>query len=135
MKKIQLKKVNKLLIAFFVIIISLNFFFLDQLIRFITYKLHDDLQQIILYFYGIILVLSCVFAGHYNFTTNTTKAMYFMYFVFGFALSDFFAVLAYYFNINLLYVPATSFYFFAFFFIIRYAIHDYKEEEQVLLNP
>jgi len=128
LKKVQLRKVNKLLIAFFVVIISLNFFFLDQLFRFIAYRLHDDMQQVILYFYGIVLILSCVFAGNYHFTSNTTKSMFYMYFVFGFALSDFFAVLAYYLNFDLLYIPEISFYLFAYFFIIRYAIHDYEEE-------
>ncbi|WP_452228948.1 MULTISPECIES: hypothetical protein [unclassified Lacinutrix] len=128
LKRLQLKKVNKFLIAFFVVIIFLNFFFLDQLLTFITYKLHDGLQQIILYFYGIVLILACVFAGNYNFTANTTKAMYYMSFVFGFALSDFFMVLAYYFNINLLFIPGISFYLFALFFMVRYAIDDYSEE-------
>lgn len=132
LRRIQLKKVNKLLVVFFVAIIALNFFFLDQLFSFIAYKLHDGLQQIILYFYGVVLIFACVFAAHYNFTANTTKALYYMYFVFGFALSDFFKALAYYFDVNLLYIPGICFNLFAFFILVRYAIHDYKEEYVIL---
>ena len=105
----------------------MNFFFLDQLFSFIAYKLHDDFQLFILYLYGVVLILACVFAGHYYFTSYTTNAMYYMYYVFGFALSDFFTVLAYYFDINLLFIPGILFYLFAFFFMVRYAIQDFKE--------
>jgi len=132
LKKVQFKKVNKFVVVFFGILISLNLFFLDQLIHLITYKLQDGLLQIILYLYGVVTILACVFAGNYNFTTNTTKSMYYMYFVFGFVLSDFFAVLAYYFEIKMLYLPEICFYLFAFFFMVRYAIQDYKEAKVIL---
>ena len=125
----HLKKVNNYFLVLILILITLNVFGLYQLIDAIAYKLHDGLQEVILYLYGLVIVSLCVFTANYNFSVNTKQSMYFMYFVFGFAFSDFCAVLAYYYNFQQLYYLDRFTYIFALFIMVKYAVKDFKKEE------
>ncbi len=133
-KRVQLKKINKYLLAFFAILILLNSYALYEVLKSLEYRFYDSLQQIIFYTHGIVIIALCAVAANYNFVYNTNKSMYFMYFSFAFAFSNLTAFLAYYYDTSIFFVLSRFLYVFAFFFVVNYVTVAHEKDEVIPLE-
>jgi len=113
-------RINAILIVFHAFFVLLYFYGFYQIMNNIEAKLDDYFQRIILYLYGTTIITVCAFATNYK--KGITKSMYFIFFVFAFSFSDFFAVLAYYFDIHPLYYIDRTIYICALFFMVHYTL-------------
>lgn len=131
-KRVQMKNLNKSIVSFFIILILVNVYKLHNIIYTIEYVLLDQVQETLLYIYGMALICMCTLSVNYNFKDNTKKSMYFLLAAFSFVLSDLFAFTGYYHKIYSVYYIDRLFYILALYFIVRYTFQLSQKEEKSL---
>ena len=119
-KKVEIGKFNYRLIIIYMLLIIINFYGWYLIFDSIYYLLDDDFQKLIIFAYGTTIITTCVVAANYNYKYGLGRSIYFAFFVFAFAISDFCAVLAYYFKFDMLYNLDRPIYLFALCFIVLY---------------
>lgn len=127
-------KIGKKNALFYSILAVVCCFCLFLILNSIHHKLHDVFNTFLLFIYGITLITVCVLAASYNSKFGIMRSTYFVFFVFAFSLSDFCAVLAYYFDFYALFFLNRTIYIFALFFVINYVLTKPEIKENYLVE-
>ena len=132
--KLNFKNLNKLSIFIFLVIVILNVYSIYEILKFVDYDMHDKFQELLLYLYGIVIIILGIVAANYNFSNNLTRSMLFMYAVFSFLLSDISGFLAYYLNLDIFFYPDRVFYLIGLSILVYYSIYTETHPNEMELE-
>jgi len=130
--RIKIKKVRKPVMLAFGLILILNFALVYEIVINNNINTNDNFELVLLFLYGVIIVGMCTAALNYNFSNNTNRSLYFLYFIFALVLSDTTWYIAYYMSFKIAFQIDILFYLIAMLFMVRYALVQDQEKTQLL---
>ncbi|WP_299778683.1 hypothetical protein [uncultured Formosa sp.] len=99
-----------------------------ELIDIMSLTFKDMVHRYLYFSYSLILLGLLILVGNYNFRYNSTQSTSCMYFTFSFVISDLFAFISYYLEIDAFYYPTRIFYILGLAALTAYAVLPFQRE-------
>ena len=129
-KKLKISKSTPLIILLVIILIALNVFNVYYLSDIIRAGLDTQLQYILFFVQGGILILLGFAAFMYNERFQGKTPLIYLYMVLCFVLSDCFGLAAYFYEAQAAYFPERIFYLLGIVFLVNFALNTKKQKEE-----
>ena len=128
--KFEVERENKKTLLVFLVLIGFCGIMFYELVDAMTFTFKGGVLHKYLYLcYALVLLSVLVLVGNYNFRYNSIQSISCMLFMFAFAISDLFAFIAYYLDINSFYYPTRLFYILGLGLFTAYIVLQFPKEE------
>ena len=127
---VKISKSTPLIILLVIILIALNVFNVYYLSDIIRAGLDTQLQYILFFVQGGILILLGFAAFMYNERFQGKTPLIYLYMVLCFVLSDCFGLAAYFYEAQAAYFPERIFYLLGIVFLVNFALNTKKQKEE-----
>tara|TARA_R100000306_G_scaffold36690_1_gene36838 strand:+ start:1547 stop:2281 length:735 start_codon:yes stop_codon:yes gene_type:complete len=129
-KKLKISKSTPLIILLVIVLIALNVFNVYYLSDIIKAGLDTQLQFILFFIQGGMLILLGFAAFMYNERFQGKTPLIYLYMVLCFVLSDCFGLAAYFYEAQAAYFPERIFYLLGIVFLVNFALNTKKQKEE-----
>ena len=130
LKRLKVSKSTPLIILLVVVLIALNVFNVYYLSDIIKSGLDTQLQFILFFVQGGVLILLGFTGFMYNERFQGKTPLIYLYMVLCFVLSDCFGLAAYFYEAQTAYFPERIFYILAVVFLVNFALNTKKQKEE-----
>ncbi len=130
LKRLKISKSTPLIILLVVVLIALNVFNVYYLSDIIKSGLDSQLQFILFFVQGGVLILLGFTGFMYNERFQGKTPLIYLYMVLCFVLSDCFGLAAYFYEAQAAYFPERIFYILAVVFLVNFALNTKKQKEE-----
>ncbi|MBP1838816.1 hypothetical protein [Formosa algae] len=118
---------KKALLAYSIVIIFCAVMFYE-LIDLMSLTLQDVFHKYLYFSYALVLLILLIIVGNYNFRYNSIQSTTSMYFIFSLIISDLFAFITYYLDMDAFYYPTRIFYIIGLATLTAYAVLPFRQE-------